>query len=690
MELINKTRILLALDEVRPQHAGELADVLHAHAHRYYVLDDPLIADAEYDTLLRRLQQLEAVHPDLATPDSPTRRVGGQPLDRFSKVQHPEPLLSLSNAFDEGELRAWHERCRKLLAAAGIDDAPRLTAELKIDGLAVALTYEDGRYVLAATRGDGRVGEDITRQVATVKDLPLRIPVAGSDETAPGRLEVRGEIYMARSAFERLNQRLAEAGEKTFANPRNGAAGSLRQLDPSITARRPLAFFAYGAGPVEGERPSSQSETLAWFARLGFPTNPHALYRATIDEVAAFCARWTDGRDALDYEIDGVVVKIDNLEHQRVLGFVSNAPRWATAFKFPAREATTVLRDILVNVGRTGAIKPEAALEPVGIGGVTVSQATLHNEDYILSRDIRIGDTVVVKRAGDVIPAVIGPVTSARQGTEREWKMPAHCPACGTELIRLEGEADYYCVSAECPAQCIRLLEHFASRDAMDIEGLGSKMAILLAEVGLVRHLSDVYRLTVDDLMTLEGFGQKRAENLIAGIDASRSRTLARLLFGLGIRHVGKTTAELIVRHVESMDHLARLIADELAAIEGIGPITAESIVDWFVIEDNRRLVRELEELGVNMHRTDAEAPPPADSDLAGKTFVLTGTLPTLDRKEAERMIKAAGGKVTGSVSAKTDYVVAGEAAGSKLEKARALGITVIDEAALLDFINRA
>jgi DNA ligase (NAD+) len=661
-----------------------LSALLHEHGHRYYVLDQPVITDSEYDELLRGLQRIEESFPDLVRDDSPTRRVGGTPLDRFTKVNHPEPLLSLSNAFDVDELRAWYDRCIRALVAAGIDGPPNLTAELKIDGLAVALTYASGRLALAATRGDGRVGEDITKQASTVRNIPLRVPSeASSERIAPDRMEVRGEIYLPRSAFEALNERLVHAGERPFANPRNAAAGSLRLLDARITATRPLRFFAYGTGPVTGERPATQQATLRWLSVLGFSTNPHTRYGVSLEEVATFCERWTAERDELDYEIDGVVVKIDDFELQEVLGYVSNAPRWAIAFKFPAREATTRLNDIVVNVGRTGAIKPEAVLEPVGIGGVTVSQATLHNEDYITSRDIRIGDTVVVKRAGDVIPAVVGPVPALRTGVERPWRMPPECPACRSEIVRLEGEAEYYCMSAECPAQFIRLLEHFASRDAMDIEGLGSKMAILLAEEGLVRHLSDVYRLRAEDLLGMEGFGTRRAENLIAGIDASRGRSLARLLFGLGIRHVGRTTAELIVADVGSLDDLGDRSAEDLAAIDGIGPVTAESIVDWFAIPDNRALVSELRELGVNTERLPEEAPAGTESPIAGKTFVITGTLPSMERKEAERLIKHNGGRITGSVSSRTDFVVVGDSPGSKFDRARDLGITILNEEGL-------
>ncbi len=669
--------------------SGRLRALLRAHSHRYYAQDDPVVADVEYDRLFQALLDLEARFPDLATPDSPTRRVGGQVLDHFEKVRHPQPLLSLQNAFDADDVRAWYERCRRGLQAAFDEDlAPALTAELKIDGLAVALTYAHGVLETAATRGNGFVGENITAHVRTIRAIPLKIPV-GSDAPAPLRLEVRGEIYLRKSEFERLNERLAAQGEKPFANPRNAAAGSLRQLDPAVTAARPLRFFGYGVGPVEGEAPRTQHALLAWLRRLGFPTDEHARRFTDVEDVLAWYAHWMDRRDALDYEIDGLVIKIDDFAQQDALGFIARAPRWAVAFKFPAREATTTLLDILVNVGRTGAIKPEAVLEPVEIGGVTVSQATLHNEDYVVSRDIRIGDTVVVKRAGDVIPQVVKAVPEARTGAEQPWRMPARCPACGSALVRLPGEADYYCMDSECPAQFIRLLEHYASRGAMDVEGLGAKIAVVLAEAGRVRRLSDVYRLAVEDLLGLEGFAEKKAQNLVAGIEASKHRPPARLLFGLGIRHVGQDAAERIMAAFASLGDLAEATPEHLEAIDGIGPVTAESVVDWFRIEENRRLVEDLRALGV---KTTHDEPPAASSAgtsaAAGKTFVLTGTLPTLTREDATARIKQAGGKVTGSVSGNTDYVVAGLDPGSKYDKARALGVPLLDEAGLLALLE--
>lgn len=671
--------------ETSEQLAKELRDILHVHGYQYYVLDNPLISDAEYDELINALRVIEQRFPELESPDSPTNRVGGTPLDRFEKVEHPVPLLSLSNAFSFNEVRAWYDRCRRgLKARLGTDVQPAVTAELKIDGLAVALTYENGRLSVAATRGDGRVGENITQNVRTIRAIPLRIPVDGrkSKVEVPSRMEIRGEVFIRRSDFEKLNERLAKNGERLFANPRNAAAGSIRQLDPDITASRPLSFFSYGVGPVDGEIPRGQCALFEWMHEVGFPINPHLKRFENLDDALEYCSQWTERRDQLDYEIDGVVLKIDDFSYQEALGFISNAPRWAIAFKFPGREATTRLKGIILNVGRTGAIKPEAVLEPVEIGGVVVSQATLHNEDYIVSRDIRVGDTVVVKRAGDVIPQVVKSVPEARKGDEEPWHMPDKCPVCESELVRLPGEADYYCVSTECPAQFIRLIEHFASRDAMDIEGLGTKLSVILAREGLVRHLSDLYRLTLDDLLRLDNFAEKRAQNLLDGINRSKNRPLARLLFALGIRHVGRTTAELIVPHFEDLHALANAQPDQLEKIDGIGKITAESITDWFSIDDNRKLIDDLRELGVNTRRLSEETPS-VKSEAAGKTFVITGTLNTLTRKEAEELIKKAGGKVSSSVSSKTDYLVLGENPGSKYEKARELNITILSESEL-------
>lgn len=683
LDRLNETDLSTLSEKESSAFVEKLRELLHAHIYRYHVLDDPVITDPEYDRLFRGLQDLEKRHPDLVTPDSPSHRIGGGVLERFEKVRHPFAMLSLGNAFDEEEVKAWYERCRRGLADRfGEDVQPAITTELKLDGLAVALTYEKGRLIIGATRGNGIEGENVTTNVRTIPTIPLTIPAGGNGVKVPDRIEVRGEVYIKRSDFETLNERQAAAGDKPYANPRNAAAGSLRQLDPNITAMRPLTFTAYAAGPIDGDDvPASQHELLKWLATFGFPVNEHTGRLTSIDEVVEVYERWSDERDRLDYEIDGLVLKIDDFSQQEALGFVSNAPRWAVAYKFPAREATTKLLNIVVNVGRTGAIKPEALLEPVHIGGVTVSQATLHNEDYILGRDIRIGDTVIVKRAGDVIPQIIKPVPDARKGDETVWKMPKKCPACGNELVRLPDEADYYCVSTECPAQFIRLVEHFSSRGAMDIEGLGSKLAIVLVDNGLVKHLSDIYRLTKDELLTLENFGEKKAENLLDGVDASRHRLLSRLIYALGIRHIGRTTAELLVTKYESMDALANADVDELESIEGIGTVIAESVVDWFKVEDNLKMVADLAALGVNTVRLPEEEPPAeGESAVIGKTFVITGSLPSLSRKEAESLIKRAGGRVTGSVSSNTDYVLVGENPGAKLDRAVELDIPRVTE----------
>lgn len=687
-------RNLSAIDRDEAQSLVQrLRAVIRRHDHRYYVEDAPVITDAEYDQLYEKLEQLERQFPELLTSGSPTQRVGGEPIDAFEKVEHPKQLLSLGNAFDADELRAWYERCQRgLTDAFGDDLRPELTAELKIDGLAVALTYEEGRLVRGATRGNGRVGEDITHNIRTIHRIPLQIPVNGDNgRVPPERVEVRGEVFMRKSEFEDLNDRLAAADETPFANPRNAAAGSLRQLDPSVTAERPLSFFAYGIGPVTGDAPPDvQHDMLDWLSSYGLPVNRHAQRFADIEDVITYCEQWTERRDDLDYEIDGVVVKVDRFDYQDELGVTSKEPRWAIAYKFPAREATTRLNDIIVNVGRTGVIKPEAVLEPVHIGGVTVSQATLHNEDYIQERDIRIGDRVIVKRAGDVIPQVVRPVVEARTGDEEPWQFPDRCPACGSEIVRLEGEADYYCLTTDCPAQFIRLVEHFVSRNAMDIEGLGEKVANQLVEEGLVSTLADLYRLTVADLVELERFAEKSAQNLIDAIENSKDRPLGRVLYALGIRHVGQTVAALIVRRFASLDALTDATAEELASIDGIGSVIAESVVDWFTLPHNQELIQGLKQEGVNTERKPHEAPADAATDLpaAGKTFVLTGSLPSFSRSEAKQLITQAGGRVTSSVSGNTDYLVAGENPGSKRDEAQERDIPILSESDLRSFLN--
>ncbi len=666
--------------------ASRLGDVVRRLGHAYYVEDEPLLSDGQYDKLFRALQAVEERFPDLKTTDSPTHRVGGAPLGKFEKVRHPEPLLSLTNAFDADELRTWYQRtCRGLESVLKEGETPTLVAELKIDGLAISLRYEDGRLTQGATRGNGIIGENVTTHVKTIRSIPLRLM-----GDPPHVVEVRGEAYMRLTTFDELNQKLVAAGESPLANPRNTAAGSLRQLDPSAVAERKLDFWAYGLGQTDGAIPPGQMEALAWMERIGLPTSPHHERFSSIEGVIDFCTTWTEKRGELDFEIDGVVVKVDRRDYQQMLGNVANAPRWAVAFKFPAQEATTTLLGIEHSVGRTGVVKPVAILEPVEVGGVTVSRATLHNAAYILSRDIRIRDRVVIKRAGDVIPQVVGPVVEVRNGSEVIYTEPSSCPDCGEPLVRLEGEADIRCVSATCPAQLKRLVEHFASRNAIDIDGMGEKVAAQFVDFGLVRAIPDIYALGRDALLALEGYKDKKVDNLMAGIEASKERPLHRLLFGLGIRFIGETTAKLLVAEYASLEDLGVATRDELEATHGIGPETAESVVAWFAHEKNRATIARLRQLGVNTTRLEEEVPTeiPANSEIHGKTFVLTGTLPTLSRGDASTSIEKAGGKVSGSVSKKTDFVVAGEAAGSKLEKAKALGIPVLDEAALLALLS--
>ena len=663
----------------------ELQAVLTAHNEAYHTHDAPVIPDAAYDQLLALLRRWEDAYPTYQHADSPTQRVGSAPLDRFDKVAHPEPLLSLSNAFNAEDIHAWYERCRRGLGPEAAP--PEISAELKLDGLAVALTYENGRLVQAATRGDGQVGEGILANARTIRSIPWQL----TTDTPPRTIEVRGEVYMRKSAFADMNARLAARGEKTFANPRNGAAGSLRQLDSQITASRPLTFTAYGIGPAApapaSSLPTTQDALLRYLDALGFVANPHATVLRTPEEAVAYCTRWIDLRPSLDYEIDGVVLKINAFAARETLGQIAHAPRWAIAYKFPAQEAQTTLLDIGISVGRTGVIKPEAVLAPVSIGGVTVQRATLHNEDYITTRDIRIGDRVTVKRAGDVIPAVIGPVLEARTAPLEPWQMPRACPACGSALHRDADEADVYCRSSDCPAQFVRQLEHFASRDALDIEGMGSKLAEQLAATGTVRHLGGIFHLTVADLLALEGFADRKAENLVAGIAASKARPPERLLFALGIRHVGKTVAETLIDHFLDIRDLVTASEESIMAVPGVGPQIAASIVSWYAVADNQRLIEELADLGMTLGR-EAVVAPADEQPLQGETAVLTGTLPTLSRAEAAARIKAAGGTVTGSVSKATTILVAGEKAGSKLTKASALGIRILDEAALLAWID--
>jgi DNA ligase (NAD+) len=673
--------------------AQELRAQIEEANYRYYVLDDPAITDAEYDSLLHELIELEREHPELRTPDSPTQRVGAPASDRFAPYEHARPMLSLANAFNEEELRAFDERARK---AAGT--AVEYVCELKIDGLAVALDYERGLLTRGGTRGDGRVGEDVTQNLRTVKTIPLRLrpPKGSRDGGIPNFAEVRGEVYLRKSDFEKLNAKRERAGQPVFANPRNAASGGVRQLDPALTAERRLSFFAYQLILRRGgdDKPSrsdvadlrTQWESLRLLGALGFPVNPNIALASSIDDALEFYAKWEERRDELDYEIDGVVVKVNDLELQERLGVVARDPRWAIAYKFKAREARTKLRGITVTVGRTGTLNPNAVLDPVQIGGVTVKSATLHNIDYIRNNDIRIGDTVVVTRAGDVIPRVVGPVVSERSGKERIFTMPDVCPVCGSAADHPPGEAMSRCTNASCPAQVFERVRHFASRGAMDIEGLGDVMAQQLTDLKLVRDISDIYTLDERKLEQVPRTGEKSRAKLLANIEQSKHRGLARLLYALGIRFVGEQTAQILANDFGSLDAIANASEEELQQSEGIGPEVAGSVHLFFEQKANLAMLERLRAAGVEMtapKRTRATA-----GALAGKTLVLTGTLPNLTREQAAEMILAAGGKVTGSVSKKTDYVIVGDEPGSKLTKARELGVPTLDEEGLLKLLK--
>jgi DNA ligase (NAD+) len=671
---------------------AELREQLRYHLYRYHVLDDPVISDAEYDALMRELRELEAAHPELITPDSPTQRVGAPASEKFAKVRHPVPMLSLGNAFDEEGLRAWRERVVRLLG----DDAPiAFVVEPKIDGLAIALTYENGQFVRGATRGDGEIGEDVTANLRTVPSIPLVLSDPRSNVqrsnvqtlNIPTSIEVRGEVYMRIADFEALNERLAAAGEKVAANPRNAAAGSLRQKDPSVTAGRALRFFAYAVGPFEGVHLPSQWQTLEYFQSLGFPVNRDRRRFEDFEQVVAYTREWMARRDALEYEADGIVIKVDSFAQQRELGVVGRDPRWAIAYKFPARETTSRLIDISVAVGRTGVITPGAVIEPVNLGGVIVRNASLHNADYIAARDIRIGDYVTVKRAGDVIPYIIGPVVDRRDGSEQPWHMPERCPACDTPLERAEGEVAYRCPNfGICPAQLVRRLEHYVSRGAMDIVGIGEKQAQLLVERGMVKDVADLYTLTAESFAGMEGFGEKKIGNLLAAIADSKDRPLARLIVGLGIRFVGEVAAQALAAGFGSLEALMDATAEQIDDVEGIGPVVAGSVAQFFGLDANRALVQKLKHVGVQTAQHVAAAR--AGDGLSGLSFVITGTLPTLTREQAEDLIKSHGGKIAGSVSKKTSYLVAGEAAGSKLAKARELNVPILDQAGLLALVG--
>lgn len=656
------------------------AQIRH-HEERYYVLADPEISDAEFDALMDELEALEREHPGLVTPDSPTQRVGGRPVEGFATVEHRVPMLSLDNAYSDDELRAFDERARRGLGVG--EAALAYVAELKIDGLSMSLTYEDGLLVRGVTRGDGQRGEDVTSNVRTVRAIPLQLR-----DAAPGRLEVRGEVYLPREAFERVNREREARDEPLFANPRNAAAGAIRNLDPRLVARRGLSAFVYQWLGSSGTLSDRHSATLQRLRALGLPVEPHWRVCRGVGEVLAYCEEWRERRHDLPFDTDGVVIKLDEVALRERLGATSKFPRWALAFKFPAEQATTRLLKIDVNVGRTGAVTPFAVLEPVRVSGSTIGLATLHNEQEVARRDIREGDTVLVEKGGDVIPKVVKAILSARPAGSVPWKMPSACPVCGSALHKPEGEVVWRCVNSACPARLRRGLEHFASRRAMDIEGLGEALIEQLAATGLVRDYADLYRLQVEPLAALERMGKKSAQNLVGQIDRSRSNDPWRLLYGLGIRHVGERAAQVLTAAFGSIEAVERATVDELQGVNEIGPVVAQSIREYFDEPRNQALLRRLREAGVRTEGPRAAAPAAGGGPLAGKTFVLTGTLSSMSREEAAAAIEALGGKVSGSISRKTSWLVVGADAGSKLDKARALGVATLDEAAFLALVG--
>jgi len=672
------------------KRAEKLRREINTHNHSYYMLDNPVITDAQYDRLLQELRTLESEHPELLTPDSPTQRVGGAPAEGFTQVQHSAPMLSLANAFNRDDLENWLRRAKALVDDAEFD----LVCELKIDGLAVNLTYENGVFVRGATRGDGAVGEDVTQNLRTIKTIPLSLL-----EGAPDRLEVRGEVYLPIPEFRRMNEELAAKGEQLYMNPRNTGAGSVRNLNPKVTASRNMEIWVYsltgvgtglgtGVGTGVGASPpvNGHWEALEWLKSLGFRINPHNRLCSTIEEVIGFYDLWVEARHDLPYEADGVVVKVSSLALQDALGVVGREPRWAIAYKFPAEQAVTRLLEIGINVGRTGSLNPYAVLEPVVVSGATVRNASLHNEEDIHRKDIRLGDWVTIERAGDVIPHVIGPVLDRRTGEEKEFHMPSHCPECGTAVVKPEDEAMHRCPNTSCPAQFFELLKHFVSKGATDIDGLGEQWCRIFIDQGLVTDLAGLYTLKKDQLLELDRMGDKLATRIMANIEASKQKPLPRLLFALGIIHVGSEVAELLTQTYNSIDEIAAATEDELAEIPGIGPKIAASIASYFQVEANKSVIEKLRAAGVNMNQeprqTNVEG-----LLLAGKTFVVTGTLSGFSRSAAETRIKDLGGKVTSSVTRNTDYVVAGESPGSKLAAAERLGTEVLNEEAFAELL---
>lgn len=656
----------------------DLRKQINYHNYRYYVLDSPEISDEQYDELVRQLIKLEQEFPDLVTPDSPTQRVGAPPAEGFLPVKHLEKMFSLADAFNLGELRAFFERIKKLLPNEKVE----YVCELKIDGTAVAVVYREGHYWRAATRGDGEVGEDITPNVKTIKSIPLIL----RGGVVPSILEVRGEAYLTKEQFIKVNEERARAGEPLFANPRNSAAGSLRQLDPKITARRKLDFFAHGVGKTEGLDFSSHWGALQYLNQAGFKITPFAKLFSSGSEVEAYCQEWEEKRHSLPFEIDGVVVKVNSLSQQKKLGFTTKSPRWAVAYKFPAEQQFTRLLDIEVSVGRTGALTPVAILEPVRVAGSTISRATLHNEDEIKRKDIRIGDWVVVQKAGDVIPEVVTPIPSRRTGKEKFFQMPTVCPVCGSEAVRPEGEAVTRCTGGIfCPAQVFEHLLHWGRRGSMDIDGLGPEVIKDLLEKGLVKNVASLYKLTKENLLQVEHFQEKSADNLYRAIQASKNRPLARLLFALGIRHVGSHLAAVLAENFQSLDRLKKATYDELINIPEVGPKVAESVVTFFRQPHNLEVIEELKKAGLNMEEEESKR----ETKLSGLSFVFTGTLKNFPREEAKKLVESLGGRVSSSVSSKTSYIVVGEDPGSKYEKAKKLGVKILTETEFLKLVGK-
>ena len=658
----------------------ELRETINHHNYRYYVLDRPEISDAEYDTFMRELKRLETERPELIALDSPTQRVGASPVEAFGVLEHPEPLLSLANAFSYEDLAAWHKRATNLLGKRDFD----FVCEPKIDGLAVALTYVDGLLVTGATRGDGYRGENITQNLKTIRSIPLSIP-----KEVPHRFEVRGEVYLPRAGFRKLNEERAKKGLPLFANPRNAAAGSVRQLDSSITARRPLDIFIYGLGPTEGKAvPDTHWKIMLWLKSLGLKVNPDIALYHTIGEAEECYQNWVERRESWPYEADGMVVKVNSIALQQELGNMAHEPRWAIAYKFPAVQGTTLLLDVGINVGRTGSLNPYAILEPIRVGGVVISRAALHNEEDIHRKDIRIGDVVVVQRAGEVIPEIVGPVKSRRTGEEKVFYMPDRCPVCGAEVIKPEDEAMHRCTNAACPSQALEQIRHFVSRGAMDIDGVGEKLCQALFEAGMVRDVADLYYLSIEQLLGLDKMAEKSISNVLNSIEESKNRPLARVIFALGIIHVGEEYAELLAKNFSSIDKLAKATQEELLLFPSIGPKIANSIITFFRQEGNKRIIEKLRMAGVKLEGKKTKEVKPEELPLAGLEFVLTGKLESLTRQEAEARVKALGGKAGSDVTRKTSYLVVGVDPGSKLAKAQNLGVKTITEEKFLKLLD--